>query len=465
MKLIAAARSAALLSLLFLLVYGGCNWLTSQRGDVGMLYFEWERHIPFVPWMIVPYMSIDLFFLGAPFLCADRAELRVFTRRVVLAILVAGACFLLFPLQFAFERPRAEGWLGLVFDWFRGMDQPFNLLPSLHITLRTILAGVYARHTRGLMRAVCHVWFSLIGLSTLLTYQHHVLDVAGGFVLAACCFHFVPESPARLPVTPNRRVGWYYIVGALGTAALAVLLPPWGLVLLWPALALGLVGGGYFGAGPGIYRKTAGRLPFATRCVLGPVLLGQWLSWLHYRRECRPWDEIVPGVWIGRRLNDREAAEAVRQGVTAVLDLTAEFSEARPFLAVRCEHVPVLDLTAPTAEQLQHMAAVIEAESARGVVYVHCKIGYSRSAAAVGAFLLASGRAATVGEAVSILRQARPTIVVRPEVMNALRELQSFPRLSKTPEEFGRFGDPTGKVGDRESGRRFNGSHRRADDC
>src|SRR5476651_2831748 len=24
-------------------------------------------------------------------------------------------------------------WLGAVFDWFRGMDQPYNLLPSLHI--------------------------------------------------------------------------------------------------------------------------------------------------------------------------------------------------------------------------------------------------------------------------------------------------------------------------------------------
>src|SRR4051812_47978909 len=53
------------LSALFLVVYGGCNWITSQRHDVGTFYFEWERAIPFVPFLILPYMSIDLFFVAA----------------------------------------------------------------------------------------------------------------------------------------------------------------------------------------------------------------------------------------------------------------------------------------------------------------------------------------------------------------------------------------------------------------
>jgi len=61
---------------------------------------------------------------------------------------------------------------------------------------------------------------------------------------------------------------------------------------------------------------------------------------------------VTPGVWIGRKLNDREAANAVRQGVTAVLDLTAEFSEAKPFLALRYLNIPILDLTAPMQKRL-----------------------------------------------------------------------------------------------------------------
>jgi len=33
-----------------------------------------------------------------------------------------------------------------------GFDQPYNLAPSLHIALRSLLWGIYVRHTRGLLR-------------------------------------------------------------------------------------------------------------------------------------------------------------------------------------------------------------------------------------------------------------------------------------------------------------------------
>ena len=181
------------LSILFLIVYSGCNWITARRAGVGTFYFEWERGIPFVPFMILPYMSIDLFFVAAPFLCRTERELRTFSQRVICAIVVAGVCFLLFPLRFAFPRPHADGWLGAIFDWFRGMDSPHNLLPSLHAALMLILLDVYFRHSRGLIRIAIIAWFSLIAVSPVLTYQHHVVDIAGGFVLAACCFWLFRE--------------------------------------------------------------------------------------------------------------------------------------------------------------------------------------------------------------------------------------------------------------------------------
>ena len=118
---------------------------------------------------------------------------------------------------------------------------------------------------------------------------------------------------------------------------------------------------------------------------------------------------------------DAEAQAAVRQGVTAVLDLTGEFSEARPFLSTTYRNLPILDLTAPSIEQLRAAACFIAEQTAHGTVYVHCKIGYSRSAAAVGAYLLASGQAATVTDVVEHLWQVRPSIIVRPEVRSALQ--------------------------------------------
>jgi len=274
MKPLAAAKTSAVLSALFLVVYGGCNWITAHRAHVGTLFFEWERHFPFVPLMIIPYMSIDLFFVSAPFLCRDERELSTFAKRVSFAIVVAGICFLLFPFRFAFERPHVSGWLGAIFNTFRNFDQPYNLLPSLHIALRTILACLYARHSRGPLRLASNIWFSLIGFSTVLTYQHHVMDVVGGFVLAGYCFYIFRESPTARPVLGNLRVGTYYAAGAIGCIAFAALLWPWGSLLFWPAIALSIVAAGHFGLGPGIFRKNNGKLPLSAKFALGPVLLG-----------------------------------------------------------------------------------------------------------------------------------------------------------------------------------------------
>lgn|SRR5579872_215160 len=55
----AAALTASIaLSTLFLVVYSGTNWITSLRSDVGTWHFDWERWIPFVPWMVIPYPDL-----------------------------------------------------------------------------------------------------------------------------------------------------------------------------------------------------------------------------------------------------------------------------------------------------------------------------------------------------------------------------------------------------------------------
>jgi len=152
-----AAGTSVILSLFFVVVYGGTNWFTAQRpsADVQTWYFPWELTItPYVPLLIVPYMSMDLFFFLATFLCRDELELRTFAKRVVFSILVAAAFFLLLPLKLDWpERPHAGGWFG---DFVEQscttpflMEYPHNLFPSLHIVLCLIVAETYVRHSRG----------------------------------------------------------------------------------------------------------------------------------------------------------------------------------------------------------------------------------------------------------------------------------------------------------------------------
>jgi protein-tyrosine phosphatase/membrane-associated phospholipid phosphatase len=438
-----AAATSVLLSLLFIIVYGSTNWFTAQRpsSDVQTWYFAWElTTIPYVPLLIVPYMSMDLFFFMATFLCRDERELRTFTKRVAFAIVVAAAFFLLLPLKLDWpSRPHAGGWFG---DFVEQsctapflMEYPHNLFPSLHIVLCLIVADLYIRHSRGIVRGLLCAWFFLIGIATLLTWQHHLVDVAGGLVLAGFAFYVFREADSRRCVTPNVRVGGYYAAGAVMVLTLAKALGLWGAFLLWPAAGLGITAAAYCGIGPGIFRKTDGCLPWSTRFLLAPMLIGQYLSLVYYRRHCLAWDEVVPAVLIGRTLSEAEAAEAVKQGVTAVLDLTAEFSEAAPFRDTTYLNLPILDLTAPTQDQLREAVAFIAQEALHGTVYVHCKIGYSRSAAVLGAYLLTTGQAATIEEAVEILRDARPSIVMRPEVMEALRTFANCEPSSNLPLE------------------------------
>jgi hypothetical protein len=167
-----AATTSVLLSLLFLVVYGSTNWLTAQRpaAHVGTWYSAWElTAIPYVPLLIVPYMSVDLFFFLAAFLCREERELRAFARRVTFSILVAGAFYLLLPLKLAWPtRPRVAGWFG---DFIETsctapflMEYPHNLFPTLHIALCLILADIYGRHTRGMVRALSYTWFTSTAL-------------------------------------------------------------------------------------------------------------------------------------------------------------------------------------------------------------------------------------------------------------------------------------------------------------
>jgi membrane-associated phospholipid phosphatase len=426
---VAVKRSKALvvsagLSALFLIVYSGCNWITAHRANVGTFYFEWERKIPFEPFFILPYMSIDLFFVGAPFLCRTDRELSVLAKRIGAAIIVAGICFLLFPLRFAFPRPHVDGWLGALFDWFRGMDAPYNLLPSLHAAFTLILCDIYFRHTRGFVRVAIMTWFVLIALSPILTYQHHLVDIVGGFVLAGYCFYLFRERTPALPVIANPRIGSYYAAGAAFLVLLGAMFWPWGVLLVWPAIALGIVSIAYFRAGPIVFHKTEGKLPWSTRFVLAPCLLGQYLSLLYYRRQCRAWDKVTPQIWIGGKLGRRSAKKALRSGVVSVLDLSAEFSEAKRFRKINYRNIPVLDLTAPTQAQLVEMSEFIGNHSRNAAVYIHCKIGYSRSAAAVTAYLIMSGKAKTAEEAFAMIRRVRPSVVIRPEVRSALSEFE-----------------------------------------
>ncbi|MGI4870421.1 MAG: phosphatase PAP2/dual specificity phosphatase family protein [Janthinobacterium lividum] len=411
-----AAAYLAFLGPFFFLSYGLANWWTGRLAHIGSVVFGWERHIPFWPWTIVPYMSLDAFYAASLFLCVTRAELDTHARRLLVASIISVAGFLLFPLQFSFVRPATSGFYGTLFAALAGFDKPFNQAPSLHISLVLLVWLVWQRHLRGVVRWLVHGWFFLIALSVFTTYQHHFIDGVAGAAVGVLCVYLLPAAPAGWPPVPapadqpwRRKLALGYGLGAALGLGLAVALGGWGWLLLWPAAALLAVALAYGHFGAAVFQKHDGQLSWAARLVLLPYRAGAWLSSRWFTRRGVPSVEVVPGIWLGRAPG---RADWQHLPAGAVLDLTAEFGLSADAHARPHRSVPLLDLVVPSPAELAQAVAALDELAAHPPVLVHCALGYSRSALVVAAWLLHTGRAATAEEAVALVRQARPQVVL-----------------------------------------------------
>ncbi len=223
-----------------------------------------------------------------------------------------------------------------------------------------------------------------------------------------------PVCPARArdalprPALSRVRFGWVQVVLGLGLLASAGALggPAWALV--WPAIAVLVVGLGYLGIGPRVFGKRAdGSLHPLSTFVLLPyhvvaVVRMHWDTWRHAEE---PWHRVADGLYLGRR-SPRQLLPA---DAKVVVDLTAEMPRI-PRLpeGIRYHVLPTLDATAPDYERFAQLAAALADEPAP--IFVHCAAGHGRSAAFAAALVVARGLARDASEAEALLKRARPLV-------------------------------------------------------
>jgi len=166
----------------------------------------------------------------------------------------------------------------------------------------------------------------------------------------------------------------------------------------------------------GFQKRSDGRLTPAARWLYAPYLAAAWInSRLWTRKHPQP-DLIVDNVWLGRIPTTSE-----QTSFKAIVDLCAELPIYPQGRAYQC--IAVLDLTAPTPAECLQAAQAIERLRIEGPLLVCCALGYSRSATAVAAWLLHSGRAATVDKALAMIGTARTEVVLHPAHRSALEGL------------------------------------------
>ena len=430
-----AAAWLCFLAPFFFVTYIGALEITSWRSSVPVLVFDWEKHIPFLAWTIVPYWSIDLLYGLSLFLSVDREELNRHGLRLLSAQLIAVTIFLVAPLRLVSTIPPERG---IFSPWFAALDQvvskPFNLAPSLHIALLVILWVHYARHVPRKWHWIMHGWALLIAVSVMTTYQHHFFDVPTGAALGFFCIWLWPDeggSPMRgVKIAAGRRrrqLALYYLLGTGILTGMAWYFSGIALWLLWPAFSLFMVSLAYGALGPALFQKNnQGQMSLAARILLLPYIQGVRINIWAWTRHLPASVQVAGAVHIGRFPRRADAA------THHVVDLAAELPA--PARNPLWHSIPMLDLVPPDPADLCRAARMLEeicrSQKCRGqTVLTCCALGFSRSAAAVVSWLAAYGRADSVDRAIAIVHRARPQIVlgqdIREAITRAVRILQA----------------------------------------
>ena len=443
----------ALVGALFYTSYGLSNRYAASLAYVPEIAFAWERNIPFWPWTIVPYWSLNLMYAAAFFLCRDVREQNRYVARLVLAQIVATICFMLFPLHFGWPKPPTDGLWGWLFDSLVAFDLPYNQAPSLHIALSIIVGAFYwTRFPK--IRLPILLWQSLIALSVLTTYQHHFIDVPTGALLGWLVLWAIPQhgvSPFRRPFDTQGRlntskasfceaktneagfreaktspatrsreikIAMLYLAGAALSALPSLFGGAW-LWMLWVSVSLSVVAFAYLTGNTTVFQKQAdGRLSAAATILLLPYLAGVRLNMAYWLSGKAKTAQVRDGVWIG-------SVSGISDDLSAVLDVCAEYP--CPRYRGACRVLPLLDMVAPSENDLVQAASLLEAlRRQRGKVLTCCALGYGRSAAVVLTWLLVYGGCRDLAQATAELKQARPQMVLPPETAKAVEAAAGY---------------------------------------
>jgi len=384
LKIKQKVSALALCSVTFMIVYNIAAWYASKLYYVPSFVLDFEKHIPFISWSIIPYMSSGIFFCLVFFFCKDNEQLEILTKRILFVTIVAGLCFVVFPLRFNLPKPPSNDIISNCFFQFLKMfDSPFNQSPSLHMAYAFIFWTILRNLKK--WRLFLMIWLILLGISTLTTFQHHFIDVITGAILAHISFIVFPYSKNDFRYRNFHIANYYFLCGWI-VIFISVLLNQffgniW-LILLWLAMMIILIGYHYQNNNIYFLKNRNGNIPRFKKVFYFPYLLIYKLFW-KLRRNKYP-IEILPSIYISSRPNIEETKFLNIDENSIVYDLSAEMEELNRIRNQSNYHFyPFLDIGTFDIDETRKLVNHISDDYIRlpknGKILIHCTMGYTRS--------------------------------------------------------------------------------------
>ncbi len=182
---------------IFYSLYGLGSYLTAYVPWDFPLYLSWEPGLPFLPQWAPVYLSLNLLLALVPAVLRKWEEMAPLFCTMVAQTVVAFFFFLLVPIEGGFApRPVTNEWLGLADT----LNLEHNYMPSLHVTFAVTAALVIGHRANTAGRLFFGLWAAAISLSTVLIHEHHLIDVAGGALLAWLGFTHLYQPLQHCPV-------------------------------------------------------------------------------------------------------------------------------------------------------------------------------------------------------------------------------------------------------------------------
>ena len=154
------------------------------------LKHRWDDHVPLVPFFVFPYLFFYfpwiVWFYGSLYY-RPLIEVQQATFATVISGIIGYSVFIFFPTYVDQHKVANDSWAGWFLERVYMHDRRVNAFPSMHVTV-TIMLLLFTWQRSVVMGMIFLPVGGAIIVSTVLTKQHYLYDIAGGFFLGVFSF-------------------------------------------------------------------------------------------------------------------------------------------------------------------------------------------------------------------------------------------------------------------------------------